>query len=133
MAKSWQSHLTKVRSRVLICTTLFAGEGAESLNTLESNNKFIGAGSNGVAGISNATALGYQATVSQSNSLVLGNNNVSVGIGVLAPKSKLHVTGGRIYVEANGMGVILKSPGGSCYELTVTSAGTLLTTPLVCP
>ena len=43
-----------------------------------------------------------------------------------------HVTGGRIYVEANGLGVILKSPGGSCHELTVTNAGTLVTTPLVC-
>ena len=50
----------------------------------------------GSSALSNATAIGYSAVVSQSNSLVLGGtgaNAVSVGIGVSAPTSTLHVSG----------------------------------------
>jgi hypothetical protein len=38
------------------------------------------------------------------------------------PKAKMSVVG-KVYVEANGQGVILKSPAGACVELTVTDAG----------
>lgn len=38
-----------------------------------------------------------------------------------------------IYVEANGQGVILKSPAGACFELTVTDAGALTTAVVTCP
>ena len=43
--------------------------------------------------LTNATALGYNAKVSTSNSLVLGATNVNVGIGTDAPSSKLDVKG----------------------------------------
>jgi len=111
----------------------FFGQGAGVSNTTESNNTFLGASSNGAAGITNATAVGYAAVVQQSNSVVLGNN-ASVGIGTAAPKAKLHVSGGKVYVEANGQGVILKSPSGTtCFELTVTETGALITTTVACP
>jgi hypothetical protein len=79
----------------------FVGEGAGQSNTTESNNSFFGARSNGAAGISNATALGHRAQVSQSNSLVLGSiagvngmaTSVNVGIGVPAPQRQLHLKG----------------------------------------
>jgi trimeric autotransporter adhesin len=79
----------------------FFGTGAGSSNTVESRNSFIGSGSDGAAGITNATALGYQAKVTQSNSLVLGSINginsatadTKVGIGTTAPQAKLHVEG----------------------------------------
>jgi hypothetical protein len=70
----------------------FFGGNAGQSNTTESNNTFIGANSNGVAGITNATALGVNALVTQSNSVVLGNN-ANVGIGTSAPQAKLHVIG----------------------------------------
>jgi trimeric autotransporter adhesin len=81
----------------------FFGYTAGLSNTTESNNTFIGASSDGAAGITNATALGFGAKVTQSNSLVLGNN-ASVGIGTSAPQSKLHVVGS-IQVEGSGSGV----------------------------
>jgi outer membrane lipoprotein-sorting protein len=68
----------------------FFGSSAGLSNTTENNNTFIGAFSNGVPGITNATAIGANALVSQSNSIVLGNN-ASVGIGTAAPQAKLHV------------------------------------------
>ncbi len=55
------------------------------------------------------------------------------GIGTTAPKTKLHVASGKIYVEENGQGIILRSPNGSCFELTVTNAGALTTTAVPCP
>jgi hypothetical protein len=70
-------------------------------NTTEHNNSFIGALSNGTAGITNATALGYRAQVSQANSLVLGSiagvngatAYVNVGIGTQQPNRQLHIAG----------------------------------------
>lgn len=70
--------------------------------------------------------------MTQSNSLALGSVNVSVGIGTSAPKAKLHVLG-KVYVEANGQGVILKAPNGACFELRVTNAGALTTVAITCP
>lgn len=83
---------------------------------------------------------GSRAQVTQSNSLVLGGisgvnggTNTNVGSGTTAPKTRLHVAGGKVSVEANGQGVILKAPGGVCFELTVTDAGALTTTVVACP
>jgi hypothetical protein len=111
----------------------FIGVAAGTSNTTENNNTFVGAFANGVAGITNATALGSGALVTQSSSLVLGGGSVNVGIGVSAPKTKLHMTGGKIYVDAIGQGVILRSPTGACFELTVSSTGALTTAPVTCP
>jgi hypothetical protein len=76
---------------------IFAGESM----TVEHDNTFIGAVSDGAAGVSNATAIGFQAQVTQSNSVVLGSvagaNGASVtanvGIGTTAPTARLHVVG----------------------------------------
>jgi hypothetical protein len=63
-------------------------------------NTFLGAFANpSVAGLTNATAIGYNAKVSQSNSIVLGNINngqgsppdTNVGIGTTAPNFRLTV------------------------------------------
>jgi len=77
----------------------FVGSMAGLSNTTEHNNSFFGVNSNGASGITNATALGFRAQVSQSNSLVLGSINgingadadVNVGIGTAAPQHRLHV------------------------------------------
>jgi hypothetical protein len=53
----------------------------------------VGAETNMTTGnLENATAIGYHAQVSQSNSLILGNN-VSVGIGTTSPVARLNVVG----------------------------------------
>jgi hypothetical protein len=49
-------------------------------NTNETDNTFIGYKANGAAGITNATAIGANAFVTQSNSLVLGTNLVTVQV-----------------------------------------------------
>ncbi len=77
----------------------FVGLSAGSSNTAESYNTSIGYDSDVAAGITNATAIGTHAKVTQSNSLVLGSINtvngaaadVKVGIGTTAPVSTLNV------------------------------------------
>ncbi|HET8677464.1 MAG TPA: tail fiber domain-containing protein, partial [Blastocatellia bacterium] len=78
---------------------IFIGEFAGNTNTTENHNTIIGASADLSAGVTNATALGYRASVTQSNSLVLGSINgvnfatadTRVGIGTTAPQTALHV------------------------------------------
>ncbi|CAA9195296.1 hypothetical protein FLA105534_00583 [Flavobacterium bizetiae] len=73
------------------------GYGAGGNNTEASNNTFLGASANlSTLGlnVSNATAIGYNAKVATSNSLVLGGTGadaVNVGIGTDAPENTLHI------------------------------------------
>jgi hypothetical protein len=119
----------------------FFGTFAGDLNKTGNFNTAIGRGANvGANNLNLATAVGAGAFVTRSNSLVLGGitgvnggTDTNVGIGTTAPQTKLHLKNGKMYIEANGQGLIMKSPNGSCFELTVTDAGTLTITGTVCP
>ena len=80
---------------------LGAGSGLTSpgsANTLV----LVGNAASAGPGLTNATALGAAASVTQSNSLVLGGvsgSAVNVGIGLTAPLSKLHIFDGHIRVD----------------------------------
>ena len=86
----------------------FFGIWAGLSNTVEYYNTFVGytadlnPGSDPATNpVTNATAIGYKAYVSKSNSLVLGSikgvndatDNVNVGIGISAPARQLHLKG----------------------------------------
>ncbi len=58
----------------------FVGYLAGQTNTTENDNTFIGYKTNGSSGITNATAIGANAFVNQSNTMVLGTNAVTVKI-----------------------------------------------------
>ena len=74
----------------------FFGYAAGQSNTVGNANTVIGAFADLSANnLTNATAIGHNARVSQSNSLVLGNG-VNVGIGTTAPQQSLHVVGNEI-------------------------------------
>lgn len=86
--------------------------GANSGQTavLDNNNTLLGGNTDiFLAGITNATAIGHRATVSASNSLVLGSvagvngatSSVNVGIGVINPADRLHVAGNIRMVDGN--------------------------------
>jgi len=112
----------------------FFGDSSGLHNTTGIQNTFIGraAGFNNLTGsdniaigytagfgspnLTNATAIGSGAVVSQSNSLVLGNN-ANVGIGTSTPTSKLTVVG---LIETTAGGV--KFPDGTI-QTTASAAG----------
>jgi hypothetical protein len=98
-------------------------------------------------GLTNATAVGSKAFVSQSHSLVLGSINgvngvtadTRVGIGTTAPVDRLHVNGtirvtnGAVYIT-NPNTVIITSPNGACWGITVNNSGAIGTFPITpCP
>jgi hypothetical protein len=69
--------------------------------------------------------------------LVRGNNSF-VGIGLhdppaILPRSRLHVFNGDINIEQIGSGIILKSPNGQCWRVTIDNAGNLVRTAIACP
>lgn len=62
----------------------FLGYGTGFHNTTGARNTYLGYAAEGNADLENATAIGAEAKVTASNSLVLGNN-ANVGIGISAP------------------------------------------------
>jgi hypothetical protein len=82
------------------------GDGNTSLGYQSGYNNLSGGGLTiigafadvGVSDLSNATAIGYGAIVSKSNSLILGNN-ADVGIGTSTPTSKLDISGTNGYEQ----------------------------------
>jgi hypothetical protein len=56
-----------------------------------------------------------------------------IGIGTIDPKSQLQVTGGDIYIENVNSGIIMKSPDGNCWRMTVDNNGNPIFTSIACP
>lgn len=112
---------------------------AEVIENVTSNSAFAlvigGTGNTEVKprnlGLINTTILGgWVYTVDASN------NNIGIGetaVSPSLPKSKLHVKTGDIYLEEIGRGVILKSPNGQCWRITVDNSGNLVRTAITCP
>lgn len=57
----------------------------------------------------------------------------NLGIGTTTPRSKLEVQAGDVYINNISSGVIMKSPNGSCWRVTVDNTGNLVRTAIVCP
>jgi len=75
-----------------------AGDG----NTTGTLNTLIGYLADvSATGLTNATAIGANSVVSQSNALVLGNGTADVGINTSTPDEKLHVVGSIKMVDGN--------------------------------
>ncbi len=102
----------------------FLGHLSGSANTTGSQNTCLGVNScnSGTTGtLTNATAIGYNAQVTASNSLILGNG-ANVGIGTTSPAAKLSVQGNGLFsgnisaanITATGTitGVVSASGGG---------------------
>jgi len=89
------------------------GYRAGALNTTGSNNIFIGDSSNTTTlALTTATAIGFCAKVSTSNSMVLGDTAlypINVGLGTAAPEAKLHIKGDIVFTPNNnsaGTGIL---------------------------
>ncbi len=109
----------------------FVGYQAGSANTDGSNNFGFGHMAGPSSGsLTNAGAIGYNARVNQSNSLVLGGTGtdaVKVGIGTITPSQTLDVTGGSIQISTSGQGLIFPDATTQTTAATTSTASNGLT------
>lgn len=125
----------------------FVGFRAGLRNQSGTGNTMLGAFADvALPTLTNATAIGARAFAFTSNSIILGSisgvngasSDTNVGIGVVQPSSKLHLREGDLFIESAipalaVYGVILTSPNGSCFRITVADTGSLTTTSVACP
>ncbi len=85
---------------------------------------------------------GEHAPLQNANALTVQNFDQSLftvkadgktGIGTTNPKSKLQVTNGDIYIENASSGVIMTSPDGNCWRMTVDNTGNPQFSSVTCP
>jgi hypothetical protein len=63
-----------------------------------------------------------------------GNFGVSPnGYGQNIPKSRVQVSDGDIYIDSVNKGVIMKSPNGQCWRMTVSNSGQPVFNSITCP
>lgn len=115
----------------------FIGRGSGNQNVSGTFNTALGSGSNvGSGNLSFATAIGSGAIASTSNTIALGRNtgqDTVVVPGKLSVNGTIRVTNGAVYIT-NPNTVIITSPNGACWGITVDNAGGLSTFPVSpCP
>jgi hypothetical protein len=49
------------------------------------------------------------------------------------PKATLHLKTGDVYLEQIAKGIIMKSPDGNCWRITIDNTGNLIRTAITCP
>ncbi len=59
--------------------------------------------------------------------------NGNVGIGTKTLKTKIHVSQGDVYLDNRVRRIILASPDGNCWRVTVNNTGNLQNSQIVCP
>ena len=76
---------------------------------------------------------GWSSAGFASNERMRVEANGNVGIGTNAPKAKVEVANGDVYLTDPTKGIILKSPNGNCWRITVDNTGNLVRTQITCP
>ncbi len=71
------------------------------------------------------------AGISDTKMFIASQGNI--GIGNENPTAKLQVTSGDVYIDTVSSGVIMKSPNGSCWRMTVSNTGLPVFTAITCP
>jgi len=65
--------------------------------------------------------------------IVYTSNSGVSGSSEENPNSRLQIANGDVYLSDPESGVILKSPNGQCWRLTVNNNGNFLSSPVECP
>jgi hypothetical protein len=90
----------------------------------------VGAGNFGIVNARDGLATTIPFIITKNDMVGIGGTN---GGSNFIPKAKLHVQDGDVYIDKIGSGVIMKSPNGSCWRMTVSNTGTPVFTSISCP
>jgi hypothetical protein len=102
-------------------TTTYDSAAALKLTNTAGNSWLL---TSGVIGVINGSfSIRQGSTALPALTIAATTNNV--GIGTTSPASKLTVTGGDIEATDSASGIILKSPNGTRYRVTVSDLGIL--------
>lgn len=99
------------------------------LSVIETSGKGLAFKSKQSSGFLSFIAGGAQMTDEKMRITSTGN----VGIGTSVPKSKLQITSGDVYIDDATKGIIMKSPNGGCWRVTVDNSGGFKSTSITCP
>lgn len=108
-------------------------------STTGMNNRYtfsLGGSGNTAVGPSNLGL--YNHNIPKFALLINGtNNNIGIGMNNISnteqPKSKLHIFNGDVNIDQIGSGIIMKSPNGQCWRVTIDNSGNLVRTAITCP
>ena len=112
---------------------------ADSYTGLANYAGYSGVASNNKGLILRASSANSKILFMTSGTDILNNTRMTidvdgdVGIGTQSPLEKLEISNGKVYLSTQGQGIILRSPNGSCFELTVDNGGSLTSTSITCP
>ncbi|MFT3680457.1 MAG: IPT/TIG domain-containing protein [Ferruginibacter sp.] len=107
----------------------FGGTPAASFSVLSSTSIVATVGQ-GAAGAVSVTTVCNTATL---GGFGYNTNSGNIGIGINSAPSKLTVGGGDVYITDVGSGIIMKSPNGNCWRVTIDNNGNLVRTQITCP
>jgi hypothetical protein len=68
-----------------------------------------------------------------TNFVGIGPRSAVTGPGTIVPRSVLTLFNGDVNIEQIGSGIILKSPNGQCWRVTIDNGGNLIRTSITCP
>jgi hypothetical protein len=115
--------------------TAYAGNGVIIGVAADSNDLVDNSGKGDLVFVNEAygTGGGYiLGTGVPSQACVKITDDCKVGIGTDAPSSKLEVKDGDIHISDIGSGVIMRSPDGNCWRMTVSNSGQAVFTSINC-
>ena len=84
-------------------------------------------------GTSGAVTVTTNCSTASLGGFSFNSNSGNIGIGTNSAPSKLTIGGGDVNIQDVGSGIILKSPDGSCWRVTIDNNGTLVRTKITCP
>ena len=96
----------------------------------------LGGSSNIEVGVNNLGIINHNTA---KWAFIINGATDNIGIGmtkvqfVEQARSRLHVFSGDVNIDQIGSGIILKSPNGQCWRITIDNSGNLVRTAITCP